>query len=174
MTKMTTKRFPHYYENRGDVDVFAEYEVIAEPLPTRESRSFKRENGSGVTYASHSIKLAKANSIRKDNSQIVILMEHGGGREIVEFMGCYNFDMIEAILAMPERAQYSLLYGIACGAGEVRTEARNDGVKYALNAYSEKRIRKRSSQGTTRYSVESRDEQARRLQRAGKKIPNYA
>ena len=167
------ERHPHYYASQEDsVDVFAPFTILSEPLPTRESRVFDRiDGGTGVTYASHSIKLACKDSDK--GREFFILMEHGGGREISRFKGCFNYDLVKHILAMPERAQYSLLYSIHGGASDIARNSSDEGKKAVLKAHIEKRIRKRTSGGKSTWKVESRQEQKWRLEKSGKKIPQY-
>ena len=70
----------------GDT-TFDDYEVLAEPLPRREDRVFGRKpDGSGGTdYGSHWMALAR----RRDAPRLgyVILVQHGGGRQVVAFPG---------------------------------------------------------------------------------------
>lgn len=179
MTKNTHERFPHYYPSNADaVDVFADYDVISEPLPTRESRVFTSEkSGDGVTYASHSHKLAGAKQwrdcvTRRDETNVVtVLTEHGGGREITTLQGCYNFDLQSAINDMPERARYSLLQAINAMAAQVKQDARSDAMRDALEAHAEKRIRRRTARGRTTFKIETRQEQEYRLGKTGKPVP---
>jgi len=144
----------HGYENPSagsgyePCTAFDGYEVIVEPLPTRESRVLGRlddKPGTGTDYGSHSIKLA----IRPDESgykgtrSLYILMEHGGGREVLAIKTMYDRGETErALLALPEAAQYGMLYTMYEMASVAARAARQETAGQWAQAYADKRIRK--------------------------------
>lgn len=136
---------------------FDGFTVIAEPLPTRESRSFPRRDGApGVTYASHSIKLAKRNDYWNRDRDLFILLEHGGGRRVIRYSPCYDNGAAEAaLLALPEAVLYSVLYGIATGAEQADRYARQETAQEYAQAFIEGRLKKsRPRQGRRTVSIE--------------------
>lgn len=156
-------RFGHGYEtgSRGRCEAFDGFDVIAAPLgdfdnASRESRIFRRDNGrggsDGCCYGSHAIKLAK----QRFNTDLFILMQHGGGREVLRVPAFYDGGALEAaILAMPERLQYALLYSIWKTAAAARSQAQSEtGQKYA-KAFVEGRLKKRRRQGRVYIEIES-------------------
>lgn len=118
----------HGYENgheEGRCTAFDGFDIIARPLggqdhADRERRVFHREGGRATTYASHVIALGK----ERHDGALYILMHHGAGREVLRVPEFYDGGELEAaILAMPERVQYALLYSIYQTASEARAEA---------------------------------------------------
>jgi hypothetical protein len=139
----------------GDTS-FDGFTVLAEPLPTRESRVFKGENGRpGVTYASHSLKLAKREG-RFSERGLFILLEHGGGRAVISFSPCYdNGAALAALLALPEAILYSILYGIAKGVEQADLVARSETAQVWSQAFCDGRIRKsRAKQGRRTVTID--------------------
>ena len=138
-----------------DDRTFDDYDVIAEPLPTREDRIFRRKDG-GADYGSHSIKLAR----RKDfpTHGLFILMEHGSGRRVLQVRKFYDGGALENfILAMPEREQYALLYTLFHQAEEAADIAASATRTEWVRAFLEKRIRKsRPKQGRVRVTIEQK------------------
>lgn len=141
-------RFGHGYEKseRGRCEAFDGFDVIANPLgefddASRDGRVFRRASGNATTYASHVIILAKFTGT---SSGLYILMHHGGGREVLALPSFYDGGVLEAaILAMPERLQYALLYTIWKTARAARDQAQDETARLWSKAYSEKRIRQR-------------------------------
>lgn len=169
-------RFGHGYEQseRGRCEAFDGFEVIASPLggfdqPSRDSRVFRRASGDATTYASHAIKLAKFSGTSRG---FHILMHHGGGREVLAVPQFYDGgDLEAAVLAMPERLQYALLYTIWSTARNAREEAKAETSRLWATAYAENRIRKRratKSRGARVEIVPDWEAAARRLPAAGK------
>lgn len=152
-------RFGHGYEqsDRGRCEAFDGFEIIAAPLgefdtASRDSRVFHRSSGNDVTYASHAIKLAKLSGC---SGGLYILMQHGGGREVLAVSSFYDGgDLEAAILAMPERVQYALLYSIWHTARNARYEAQEQTAQSWATAYKEKRIRQRRATRTRGSRVE--------------------
>ncbi len=135
---------------------FDGYRVLAEPLPTRDARVFDRPDGRpGVTYASHSIKLAKREGGYHERD-LFILLEHGGGRRVIRFSPCYDNGAAEAaLLALPEAVLYSILYGIATGAEQADRFARDQTSRDYASAFIEGRLRKsRPRQGRRYVTIE--------------------
>lgn len=150
-------KFGHGYEtgSRGRCDAFDGLTIIAAPLhqdgdgwqaafgpKARESRVFKRANGA-TCYGSHAIKLAE-----NQFGDLRILMHHGGGREVLAVPRFYDGgDLRAAVLALPERLQYALLYTIWQTANNARCEAQAETRLAWATAVHEKRIRKRKRGG---------------------------
>lgn len=159
-------KFGHGYEvsDRGRCEAFDGFDIIAAPLhqegegwqtafgdKARESRIYRRANGNGTDYGSHAIKLARFSDFPSHG--LYILMHHGGGREVLAVPKFYDGgDLEAAILAMPERLQYALLYTIWNTARNARQEAQQETAGKWAKAITEKRIRKRRKNG--RVSVE--------------------
>lgn len=152
-------RFGHGYEQgrRGRCEAFDGFDVLANPLgefdhAARESRVFRRDSGNATTYASHMIKLAKLTNTSRG---LYILMHHGGGREVLAVPSFYDGGVLEAaILAMPERLQYALLYTIWQTARNAREQAQSETTFLWSKAFAEKRIRKRRATRTRGARVE--------------------
>ncbi len=150
-------KFGHGYEvsDRGRCEAFDGFDIIAAPLhqegegwqaafgnEAREKRIYRRANGNGTDYGSHAIKLAKMSGI--PSSGLYILMHHGGGREVLAVPSFYDGgDLEAAILAMPERLQYALLYTIWSTASNARHEAQKETASKWAQAIADKRIRRR-------------------------------
>lgn len=152
----------HGYEQSERYDrctAFDGYEVIANPLggfdkAARESRVFNRQpNGYGGTcYGSHSIQLARREGGRKN--VLYLLLEHGSGREVWQVPTFYDGgELVQHILAMPERAQYALLYTLYAMGRDSRKQAQEETASKWAHAYVEKRIRKRRASRDRRASV---------------------
>ncbi|MCX8571085.1 hypothetical protein [Aminobacter sp. MET-1] len=149
-------RFGHGYEqsDRGRCEAFDGFEIIAAPLgdfdaASRDSRIFRRGTGNAVDYGSHAIKLAKLSGC---SGGLYILMQHGGGREV---LAVPSFgDLEAAILAMPERVQYALLYTVWQTAKNARNEAQDQTAQRWATAYKNKRIRQRRATRTRGPRVE--------------------
>ena len=157
MTATAFIRFGHGYEtgSLGRCEAFDGFTILASPLggfdnAARESRHFpKRDGKSGVTYSSHAIKLAKV----AHSHDLYILMQHGGGREVLRVPTFYDGgDLEAAILALPERVQYALLYKIWQTAANARREAQRQTAHTYAQAFVDKRLKKKRRAG--RVSVE--------------------
>lgn len=152
-------RFGHGYEqsDRGRCEAFDGFNIIASPLgnfddASRERRVFRRASGNATTYASHAIKLARREGT---SSGLYILMQHGGGREVLAIASFYDGGDIEAaIVAMPERLQYALLYTIWKTARHARDEAHDETSRSWAQAHLENRIRRRRATKTRGPRVE--------------------
>lgn len=149
MTSAAFIKFGHGYEksDRGRCEAFDGFDIIAAPLgdfdnASRESRIYRRKGGNGTDYGSHAIKLARRSG--SSLSGLYILMHHGGGREVLAVPSFYDGGELEAaILAMPERLQYSLLYTIWKTARYAREEAQTETAQKWGQAIAGKRIRRR-------------------------------
>lgn len=126
--------------------------VVAEPCPTRESRSWpSRDGGPGVTYASHAIKLATGEYGRN----LYILMEHGGGFECLTLRSMFNGEFLDALRAMPERLQYAALYSLWEAASEADRAARAEVRAEWAQAFCDGRIKKsRAKAGRRTITIE--------------------
>jgi hypothetical protein len=129
----------------GRCEAFDGFDVIAAPLGdfdamARDSRVFTRASGNRVTYASHAIKLARGDR----QGDLFILMQHGGGREVLRVPEFYDGGaLVAAILAMPERLQYALLYSIWNTAANARREAQDQTRAEYAQAFVDGRLKKR-------------------------------
>ncbi|PZP65240.1 MAG: hypothetical protein DI604_25050 [Delftia acidovorans] len=164
---MTLIKTGHGYEtgSRGRCDAFDGYKVLAAPLhqegegwkaafgdQARENRIFRRKSGNGTNYSSHAIKLAKGGAL---DSELFLLVHHGGGREVWKVPAFYDGGDLEAhILAMPERLQYALLYTMYSLASETRRQAERETAQKWAQAYSDGRIKKRRATNTRAARVE--------------------
>jgi hypothetical protein len=158
-------RSGHGYENhstQGRCEAFDGFDIIAAPLhqpgegwqaafgnEARASRIFRRPDGrggeTGTDYGSHAIKLARMNGLSGSRlSGLYILMQHGGGREVLAVPAFYDGGALEAhILAMPERLQYAMLYTLYTIASEARRQGRGEATAEWRLAIADKRIRRR-------------------------------
>lgn len=157
----------HGYEtgSRGRCEAFDGYQVIAAPLhqegegwkaafgdKARESRIFRRKSGNGTDYSSHAIKLARGGEF---DSNLYLLVQHGGGREVWRVPSFFDGGDLEAhILAMPERLQYALLYTLYSLARNARREAQAQTLQEWAQAFADGRIRKRRATSTRAARVE--------------------
>lgn len=161
----------HGYEtgSRGRRTAFDGYEVIAEPLPTRESRILGRKDGqpgTGTDYSSHSIKLAVRpdETAYKGGRRLYILMEHGGGREVLAVKQMYDRGETErALLALPEAALYGALYTVYEMASTAARAAAAETRQQWAEAFIDGRLRKRRKGGRVSVSVETPFERDLRL-----------
>lgn len=139
---------------------FDGWNVIARPLggnsnADRDNRVFKRGDGPGVTYASHVIALAETDK----GESLAILMENGGGREVLALgRGPDMAAMRAAFLAMDPRTLYAVLYSIWRTATTTRSEAASETRTQWAQAYIDGRIRKKRRAGRISVSVETQFE----------------
>lgn len=164
----------HGYENPSDgsgrCTAFDGFDIIAEPLPTRESRILGQidgKAGTGCDYGSHSIKLAVRTGERayKGVQQLYILMENGSGREVLAIRKMYDAGVTEAaLLALPEPALYGMLYILWEVGSDAKREAQYDARAQWSKAFIDGRIRKsRSKGGRRRVYIETEFERDLRL-----------
>lgn len=169
-------RTGHGYEtgSRGRCTAFDGFDVIANPMGGTDGASREARCG-GVfkcDYQSHSIRLAVMSGTNPEarHADLYILMQHGGGREVLRIPTFYDHGAFrEALLAMPEPVQYATLYtiyevasqGAAQRAGETRREW--------AEAFLDGRIRRKRSKGRITVSVETPFE---RDLRTGKAAPS--
>ena len=138
---------------------FDEFTVIDDPCPTRESRVFSRtsidgmgqERKSGTDYGSHSLKLAR----RTGGGELVILVQHGGGRELCTVREIYIQDGMEGVvMALADPVQrYALLYSIWDGARREADQARTATRSEWAQAFVEKRLKSRRKGGRIRVEI---------------------
>lgn len=147
---------------------FDGFEVIAEPLPTRESRVILYTTPSGredgCDYSSHSVKLAVLadpifGGLHKGGRRLFVLLEHGGGRRVVSIGQFYDGGALERmILALPEREQYALLHTLSGVAEDSDRRGRKETSQTWAEAFVHGRVRKsRAKRGSVEVTVERRD-----------------
>lgn len=156
--------FGHGYESGslGRCTAFDGFDVFAEPLggfsdADRERRVWKGETGPGVTYGSHAIKLATR---EHDRGAFFILMQHGGGREVLRVQPVFYSAVLDVLKAMDERDQYAFAYTIWDTARNAKVQAEREAAAQWSSAFVEKRIRTKRSGGRVRVTVESAQEKA--------------
>lgn len=154
MTRLETEHRRPDPNGRGYLPaaLFEGLEIIADPCPTRESRSWPRKDGSaGVTYGSHSMRLAAGQF-----GGLFILVEHGGGFERLALRAeMFNGEFADALRAMPERLQYAALYTLWDAASEASREAAAAVRAEWAQAFCDGRIRKsRAKAGKRTVSIE--------------------
>jgi hypothetical protein len=164
-------RFGHGYEtgSRGRCEAFDGFTILAAPLhqegdayqaafgpKARETRVFNQQpNGNGGTcYGAFAIKLASREGSGEAGRDLYILMHHGAGREVLKLPQFYDGGALrKAILAMPEREQYSLLFMIWKTANNARSEAQAETRQRWVSAIVQKRIRQKRRNGMVRVEI---------------------
>lgn len=143
----------HGYEQseRGRCTAFDGLEIIANPLggfdnASRESRIFRPEGGkpgSGVCYGSHALYLMRKADADKRDRGLYVGVHHGGGRQVWALPACYYYlnETADALAAMPERALYSLLHGIADTLDNAKRATERDTADTWRRATVDKRVR---------------------------------
>jgi hypothetical protein len=118
---------------------FSKYEVVARPCPDREARIFKTDpSKTGTCYRAYSLALAKE-QFGRDH---VILVEHGGGRELLRIKEIYGAEA-DWLLTLDERRQYAALWALYATADRARTESRDETAGKYARAFAEGRLKKR-------------------------------
>ncbi len=140
-------RAPYIATGKGyeDDSTFDGFTVISEPVAKREDRVWDSRDGRpGVTYESHSLKLAT----NAEGRGFYLLIQHGGGRRVLKLKEFYDGGaMFKAVLAMPEREQYALLYTLYCTAEDAAQAAQAETSAQWAQAFADKRIKKRRKGG---------------------------
>lgn len=163
----------HGYENPSPGSgyapcaAFAGYHVLREPLPTREERVYRSAGASwAVDYGSHSIKLAcEVFDGKPRSSPLFLLVEHGGGREVVQLHALTTEGLfLQSLLAMDERSCYAFLYSLYATAKDADSTARAETRREWADAFASGRIRKtrRTKAGTCKVFIQT-DEQSQQL-----------
>lgn len=164
-----TNRFISHGNGYADDKSFADFEVVAAPLPgyspeQREARVFGRDDGrpgTGTDYGSHTVALAvyKTLGTFKGTRQLYLLIRHGGGSEVWSLPTFYDRgDFERALLAMPERIQYATLYTLYHAMSDARREVLDSEANRWKLAIIENRVKKgRPKRG--RYNVRITDKQ---------------
>lgn len=148
---------------KGDTS-FDPFDIIAAPLPgygnaEREARVFGRHNGqegTGCDYGSHVLALAvfKDASAYKGTRSLYILVQHGGGREVLAIPTFYDRgDFERALLAMPPRIQYATLYSLYNMASAARSQTATETASRYSKAIIEKRIKVRRKGGYAKVEI---------------------
>ena len=139
------EEIPHGY------DLPAGYEILAEPLggfsaEDRARRIWPDSNGPGVTTDSHALALAAKEGEKIGKGRPLYIIErNGSGVYVWKIRGFYDRGELEsALLAMPERALYSLLYRIADGFDAHGRNAREQTAQEWRRATIDKRVRRRT------------------------------
>ena len=141
----------HGYESGeyGRCEAFDAFDIIANPLggndrESRESRVFRSPlGGNAVTYDSYAVYLLQRKDRRKDDRDYFIAVHHGGGRRIWKIPACKHFcdETVAALLAMPERALYSLLWGMIDALDETKRAAEENTARAWRIATLDKRVK---------------------------------
>lgn len=94
---------------------FADYEILRQPLPHRDDRVFtmasKPDGQPAITYASHSYALA-AGAQTWTQRRLFLLVEHGGGTEIVDLHDTTGHARASFLGIADDRALYILLASV--------------------------------------------------------------
>jgi len=153
---MTTQtalfRTGHGYEQSADgpCNAFDGLEIIANPLggfsaADRERRGFDRADGSpGVTYGSHALYLLRGGGDDTPNRrEYFVAVHNGAGRQVWRLPACFGYlaETVDALAAMPERALYSLLWGIVEALDNTRRAERDDVRRDWIRAAVQKRVK---------------------------------
>lgn len=152
MTTTALYRSGHGYERSeaGPCTAFDGLEVLANPLggfsaADRERRSFDKPDGSpGVTYGSHALYLLRsAEGSSPARRDYFVAVHNGSGRQVWRLPACYHYlaETVDALLAMPERALYSLLWGIVEALDNTRRAAREETQREWIKAAVGKRVK---------------------------------
>ena len=161
----------HGYENPSPgsgyepCTAFDGFDVIASPMGgfDRVAREGRCGGPFKCDYSSHAIKLAQDSFGRG----LYILMQHGGGREVLQVRDFYDHGALKAaILAMPEPVQYAMLYTLFETADNARREAESATAGKWAHAYQDGRIRKRRRAGRVSIYVETEFERDLRTGKA--------
>lgn len=152
----------HGYEtgSMGRCTAFDGYEVIANPLGGRDEAGRSQRKG-GVfhcDYSSHSIALAvrKGGIVPARHDELYILMQHGGGREVLRIPTFYDHGEFRAmLLSMPEPLLYATLYTIYNAADNARSQGVRETQHKWAEAFVDNRIRRKRSRGQVTVSVET-------------------
>lgn len=128
---------------------FAEYDELARPLPQEESRVFDTGRNK-VCYRAYRLALAET----KVSKILTILVEHGGGKEIIRIESQWiSKEPLLAMMQINERGLYAILFAMyktACEAADFATKATAS--KYRT-AFADGRLMKRKIRGQSAYKV---------------------
>lgn len=140
-----------------DDSSFAPYTILAEPLAQREDRvlgAAPERGHPGTCYRAYSLKLAKRTDSSDLRPALAVLVSHGGGAEVWSLDAPYDGGVtLAAILAMPEAAQYGLLWMLYRAGSEAREQAASEVRRTWARAFVEKRIKVKRSKGAKRVEV---------------------
>jgi hypothetical protein len=143
----------HGYEtgSRGRCTAFDGFEIIAAPMGGTDA-VFRCD------YQSHSIRLAVRAETRLGDrpGDLYILMQHGGGREVLRIPTFYDHgEFREALLAMPEAVQYATLYTMYEIASQAGAQRAGETRREWGEAFLDGRIRRKRSRGRITLTVET-------------------
>lgn len=151
MLKTALHATGHGYESgsRGRCEAFDAFEIVANPLggfsnADRESRSFPgRAGGPGVTYGSHALYLLREKDHKPGDRDYFVAVHNGSGRQIWRLPACYGYcdETVVALVAMPERALYSLLWGVVEALDDTRRAAEGATAHNWRRATLDKRVK---------------------------------
>lgn len=138
----------HGYEtgSQGRCTAFDGFTVEANPLggfsdTDRARRSFAQPDGPGVTYGSHALYLLTREE--RGERALFVGVHHGGGRQVWRVPACFGYlsETVAALAGMPERALYSLLWGLVEALDATRRAAIDDTATQWRRATLDKRVR---------------------------------
>lgn len=152
----------HGYEtgSRGRCTAFDGFKIIAAPMGGTDAAGRASRCG-GVfrcDYQSHSIRLAMRAEARLGDrpGDLYILMQHGGGREVLRIPTFYDHGAFrEALLAMPEPVQYATLYTMYEIASQAGAQRAGETRREWGEAFLDGRIRRKRSKGRITLTVET-------------------
>jgi hypothetical protein len=156
------------YTPRGTAEfatAFDAYSIIRTPLPEYEDRVFKKPEGGGTCYGSHTLHLATGLETFEKNDRY-ILMQHGSARVVLKLPTFYSDGgaMRDAWEAMPDAVLYATLYTIQKAITQAAADALYAEADRWAKAHVENRIRRKKAQGNrTRVTIETPREKAARL-----------
>lgn len=137
-----------------DLD-FTPYTVARFPLPDRDARVWdKTDRDPGTTYGAYALQLAKG-----ERGEPVILVEHGGGREIVPLghggKASLREQAFQTLAAIEDdRALFAVLFTLYDARSKAERAAREETAQRYGKAFLEGRMKKRRKGGFITLQIE--------------------
>lgn len=157
---MTNPVFLKKGDGYAGCTAFDGFTVLAFPVADREARIFGATPGkqsSGTCYRAYEMRLAcRTGDEAKTRRDLFLLISHGGGREVVRVPCFWDAgEMQAALLAMPERALYAVLFTIYKAAQDAAHVASTETAQRYGYAFLEGRMKKRRKGGFVRLHIET-------------------